>query len=212
MLRKPRPCRVVFDGQSLVNTPPWEGDTAFNIFGWSWPRLVMTNHLGVAATDAPAIGGTSLTTLASTFATRAAPYITWPSWEPTVYVICGGTADYQEGDSGAQVYADNGAMATLARAAGAAYVIATTTFPATVISGSQETARQAGNALVLADASDHFDATINFDVDGLNNPLDASSYFDGVHIYGDLRNPLKGTGRAAAVAAPAIAAAIDAVT
>jgi hypothetical protein len=201
---------VVFDGQSRVNVPEWHG----GILGWCWPRLVMALiGQGLPGHVQAAVGGTSMTTLASTFGTRAAKWIAPASFEPTIYVLCGGFTDYAaEHDSGAQVYADAGALAALARAAGAVYVVCTTTLPSTVISGAEETARQAGNALILADAADHFDATIDFEVEGLDDPNDTASYFDGVHIYGGLSNLATGTGRAATVARPALDAAITAVT
>jgi hypothetical protein len=200
---------VVFDGQSLVLAPGWDG----TLLGWSWPRLAMTNYLGVPATTKCAIGGTSLTSLATTFADRAAPFIARPSYEPTVYVLCGGHTDYaSEHDSGAQVYSDSGALATLARAAGAQYVICTTTFPSTAIVDADEASRQAGNALILADGSGHFDATIDFEVPGLDDPRDGRSYFDGVHLYGSWATPSFGTARAATVARSALDAAIATVT
>ena len=211
MLRRTYPCRVVFDGQSRVNTPPWEGNP---LLGYSWPRIAMSG-LHVPGYDQPAISGTSLTVLASNFGTRAAPYIAPPSFEPTIYVICGGHSDYtSEGNTGAQVYADAWALADLARSKGAVYVVCTTTLPSTVIAGGQETQRQAGNALILADASNKFDAQINLDVPRLDNPLDTRSYFDGVHIYGfpGQPGPQYGTARAAEIAAPVLAAAVAAVS
>lgn len=203
---------MVFDGQSLVNVPPWEGDEAFGIFGWSWPRLAMALQAQtVPGYDQPAVGGTSLTTLASSFPTRARPWITPASFEPTIYVLCGGTQDVLDGDTGAQIYADAGALADLARAAGAVYVVCTTTHPATGFTAGQNTQRLAGNALILADASGKFNATINFEQPGLDNPADPRSYFDGTHIYGSLEERRFGTGRGAELAAPTIAAAIAAV-
>lgn len=168
-------------------------------------------YVGMPGYAQPAISGTSLTTLASTFATRAAKWIAPPSFEPTIYVICGGHTDYQGGDSGAQVYSDAGALADLARAAGAQYVICTTTLPSVAIEGDNETSRQAGNALILADAAEHFDITIDFEVSGLDDPTDSTSYFDGVHIYGSFADVAHGTGRAGNVARPFIEAAIAAV-
>lgn len=211
MIRAPRPCRVVFDGQSLANTPdPWNGDPNF---GWPWTRIVMLGR------ELPAywvaVGGTSMTSLASTFATRAAPSVTPAGHdEPTIYVLCGGTTDLDgEGDTGAQVYADAGTLAALARAAGAAYVVCTTVFPAAWFDSGEETQRQAANALILADAAGHFDGTVDFDVPGLDDTSDPRSYlFDGVHLIGWPTDTVYGTGRAAAVAAPAIDAAIAAVT
>lgn len=207
MLRPPAACRLTFDGQSRVNQPGWYG----GILGWNWPRLA-TADLGLPGYIQPAIGGTSLTTLASTFGERAAPWIAPASFEPTIYVLCGGFTDYvNELNTGAQVYSDAGAMAALARAAGAVYVVCTTTLPSTVIAGGQETERQAGNALILADAAGHFDATIDFEVEGLDDPTDPLSYFDGVHIYGGLNDTDHGTGRAALVARPTLEAAVAAV-
>lgn len=212
MFRATRPCRVVFDGQSHVVAPGdfWTGDSTY---GWSWPRILM------AGRELPGYvvgtGGTSMTTLASNFATRAAPYLN--TSEPSIYVLCGGTQDYLDGDTGAQVYSDAGTLAGLARTAGADYVICTTTLPAVSFNGAQDSARVAGNGLIVADASDHFDATVDIDVEGLDDPNDLESYtFDGVHIWGYPVSyggyGLKGTPRAASLVAPALDTAIDAVT
>jgi hypothetical protein len=218
MFRRPFPCRVVIDGQSLANTPPWSGMSGGQpfILGYSWFRMAMLG-MRLPGYDQPAVGGTSLTVLNTTFTERCAPYIAKASFEPTVYVLCGGHTDYAgEHDTGAQVYADAGALADKARSYGALYVICTTTFPSIAIAGADETQRQAGNALILADASNKFDAQIDFEVDGLDDPLDTASYFDGVHIYGgppsDGFRADKGTAKAATVARPYIAAAVAAVT
>lgn len=219
MFRRPFPCRFTFDGQSRVNVPPWSGmigedtwvkwlgDEPF-ILGYGWPRLA-TLGMGLPAYTQPAVGGTSMTTLAGNFETRCAQWIAPASLEPTIYVLCGGHTDYQvEHNTGAQVYSDAGDLADLARAAGAVYVICTTTLPSIAITGTDETERQAGNALILADAGGQFDATIDFEVDGLDDPLDVGAYFDGVHIYGFITNPDKGTGKAAVVARPFLEAAV----
>lgn len=213
MLRPPMACRVTFDGQSQVNQPDWYGESVGARFiGWNWPRLTMADF-GLPGYVQPAVGGTSLTTLASTFGTRAGPWIAPASFEPTIYVLHGGFQDYLDGDTGAQVYADCGTLAAAARARGAVYVIGSTTLPSTAFSAAQETARQAGNALILADGSGHFDDTINFEVDGLDDPTDRAAYLsDGVHIYGYRDRPTHGTGRAAAAAIPVVTAAIAAVT
>lgn len=211
MFRKKRPCRVVFDGQSRMAFPTWDAGTPL-LLGQNWGQIVMSGR-GVPAYMV-AVGGTSLTDLAASFGTRAAPWVTRPSFgEPTIYVICGGFTDYFGGDSGAQVYADAWALGDLARGAGAQYVICTTTLPSTAFDSNMNAARLTGNGLILADASNKFDAQIDFEVDGLNNPADTGAYFDGVHIYGFLGDGAgKGTSRAAAIAEPFITAAIEAVT
>jgi hypothetical protein len=163
--------------------------------------------------DQPAVGGTSMTSLLANFETRASQWIAPASFEPTIYVLCGGTQDILDGDSGTQIYADAGALADAARAAGAQYVICTTVFPAVPFTGPQEAARVAANALILADASSKFDAEIDFEVEGLDDPADPRSYFfDGVHLIGSHADLNHGTGRAAVVARPAIAEAILTLT
>lgn len=205
----PSPCRVVFAGQSRVIAPSWMGS---DLFGYSWCRIAMAG-LGVTSTDKPAKDGTSLTTLSAEFDAGTRPYIAPPSLEPTIFVLCGGFTDYfGENNTGAQVYADAWAYTDKARAAGAQYVICTTTIISNVFSAAQETERQAGNALILADASNKFDAVVDFDVPGLDDPDDTSVFVDGVHIYGFGHDTSKGTGKAAAVARPVIQAAIAAVT
>lgn len=214
MIRSWRSCRVVFDGQSRVVAPGfWTG----NIFlGWSWARLIMLGR-GIPA-YLVGVSGQSFTWLAANWAGRADVYITPAGHpEPTIYVLCGGHSDYGGGDTGAQAYADAGTLAQLARDAGAQYVICTTTLPSTAISGTNETNRQAGNALVLSDPDGHFDASVDLEVPGLDDPTDTGSYFDGVHIYGfpaiyGITDQNKGTPRVASLVTPALEAAIAAVT
>lgn len=215
MIRSWRSCRVVFDGQSRVVGPGfWTGNT---FLGWSWARLVMLGR-GIPS-YLVGVSGQSMSWLASNWDSRVPPYITPAGHpEPTIYVLCGGHSDYaSESDTGAQVYADAGVLAQLARDAGAQYVICTTTLPSKAFSASAETERQAGNALILADASGHFDATVDLEVAGLDDHTDTGSYFDGVHIYGwpapyTITDQDKGTVRAATAASTAIDAAITAVS
>lgn len=216
MIRGPRPCRIVFDGQSRVAIPPWNG----LLLGYSWGRLV-TAGLGLPAV-LRAVSGQGWTELSTTFATRVAPYIT-PA-EPTIFVMCGGGSDIlEDGDEPEQVYADAGAYAQMARDVGAAYVLATTIMPGKLFqeheSGDAEERRQAANALMLADADGHFDAVVNLDVPGLTDTDDFDVYYDGNHVYGPGVVELDGkvgkglgTTRVAAVVRPYLLAAIEAVT
>lgn len=220
MIRGPRPCRIVFDGQSRLAIPPWNGLPPWNgqLLGYSWGRLV-TAGLGLPAVSR-AVSGQGWTELSTTFATRVAPYIT-PA-EPTIFVMCGGASDIlNDGDEPEQAYADAGAYAQMARNVGAAYVLATTIMPGTLFqaSGDAEERRQATNALMLADADDHFDAVVNLDVPGLTDTNDFDVYYNGVHVYGpgviELNGKVGkglGTTRVAAVVRPHLLAAIEAVT
>lgn len=216
MIRGPRPCRIVFDGQSRLAIPPWNG----LLLGYSWGRLV-TAGLGLPAVSR-AISGQGWTELSTTFATRVAPYIT-PA-EPTIFVMCGGGSDIlEDGDEPEQVYADAGAYAQMARDVGAAYVLATTIMPGRLFqedeSGDAEERRQATNALMLADADGYFDAVVNLDVPGLTDTDDFDVYYDGTHVYGPGVFEFDGkvgkglgTTRVAAVVRPHLLAAIEAVT
>lgn len=213
MIRRPRPARIVFDGQSRVAAPAWEGAP---LFGFSWARIVVIGR-GVAARMV-GIPGWSFTQLAENFETRAAPYITPAHIEPSIYVLCGGHSDVSaESDPAETVYSDAGHLAGLARAAGAVYVICTTILPSIALKGDNNVRREAANHLILTDPDGHFDDSVNFEVSGLDDPL-GPGYADGVHIagwpssYGDRFPQDVGTPRAAEVAAPHIDAAIAAVT
>lgn len=215
MIRSWRSCRFVFDGQSRIVFPGyWDGHP---FLGWTWARLAMFGR-GLPGYMV-GVSGKSFTWLADNWGGRADTFITPAGHpEPTIYVLCGGHTDYAgELNTGAQAYADAGVLAQLARDSGAQYVICTTTLPSNVINGSAETERLAGNALILSDPDDHFDASIDFEVPGLDDPLDIDSYFDNVHIYGfpaiyGVTYPNKGTVRAASLANPYFDAAIAAVT
>lgn len=170
---------VVFDGQSLNGNPFGEN---------TYPITVMSTRNGVAAVDRPWIGGYAWNQLYAgapsgsfPFTERCAPYCKIAPY--VVYIQLGGTTSYALGVSGASVYASEGDCAAAARAAGADYVIGTTTTPSTQITGGNETKRLAGNALVLADASGYFDAVV--DLAGhadLDDSSDTNFYVDGTHL------------------------------
>jgi hypothetical protein len=210
VIRRPRLVRVVFDGQSRMALPTYDG-----FLGYSWGRLLMAGR-GLPGYMV-AVSGQSWTNLAANFATRARPRIASAPGEKTIYVMCGGESDIIDtGDSAATVYADAGTIAGLARSAGADYIICTTMLPSVLFTPTQETVRLAANALYLADASDFFDASVDICVSGVLNTADKDVYLDGTHIYGPF--PVEGFGRGvgtqrvAAVVAPYLDAAIDALT
>lgn len=101
----------------------------------------------------------------------------------TIVIGVGGTTDYALNRTGAQVYADEVSWANSVRAAGADYIIQTTTTPSTTFTAPQDTNRINGNILVMADASNAFDYSIDLAGDPrLSNPIDTTYYNpDGTH-------------------------------
>jgi len=165
--------RVVFDGQSL-NLTGVNVDLETNN---PYPDQVMSGR-GVPWANV-AVAGQSWTTLATTAATRTHPLAGFTT--NTLLVMCGGTADILDGDSGATLYADEVAYANAARAAGYSHVVATTLVGNSATTGGQNSARLSHNSLLLADASNAFDFVVDFDVPPLDDWTDTDYYFDGVH-------------------------------
>lgn len=121
--------RVVFDGQSLNSY----GDPNH------YPAKLMSGR-GIPWIQV-AIAGYAWTQLKTMLDNRVTPHLLRGS--VTILIGVGGTTDYSVGASGAQVYDSEVTWATNARAAGADYIIQTTTTPSrsfgantTVASGS----------------------------------------------------------------------------
>lgn len=210
MIRRPRSCRVVFDGQSRMAFPTWDG-----FGGYSWGRLAMAGR-GLPG-YLVAVSGQSITDLMADFATRVAPKLSGP--EPSIYVMgdVGPSDIVDEGDSAATVYSQAGQLAGMARAAGADYVLCASMLPGDpYFDPSHEAIRLSANALLLADASDYFDATVDICVGELLNTSNQDVYADGLHVYGPW--PIEGWGSGlgtplvADIVSPYIDAAIAAVT
>jgi hypothetical protein len=162
--------RIVFAGQSLNLNPP--GDT--------YPEQVMEGRgvpWNLLALNGQPWDSLRVIDLAPGRLDR------WGSKAATsVLIQCGGTTDYNTAMTGAQCYADEVTYAIEARAAGFDIIVGSTTNPATIITGGEETERLAGNALVLADASNAFDYVIDFAGDPrLDDATDTAVYFDGIH-------------------------------
>lgn len=167
---------VVFDGDSLNYDP----------FGATpYPDLMMASRSGVW--HRPARGGWAWSQLLNgnptgqlPFAQRVAPYCKLAEY--VVYVQVGGINGYALGQSGATVYGNEKDAAVAAKAAGADYVIGTTTLPATSVTGGNETKRTDGNTLVLANGDSAFDAVVDLAANtDLDDPADTTWYHDGIH-------------------------------
>lgn len=161
----------MFDGQSLNNIPNSSA---------GFPSLLMSGR--PQAWSNVSINGTSWTGLSTTAASRRDPVLNHTT--RAVLVLAGGSADFAtEHDSAATAYADLLAYITSARAGftgSSLKVIGVTVPPSTVITGGDETARVAYNALLLASGA--VDAVVNLDADArLQNPADATYYVDGSH-------------------------------
>ena len=161
----------MFDGQSLGLIPGAPNN---------YPTVTMQSFPTWAWTNVH-IGAMSWTQLAATQTGRC--HVHANTGLVTVLVMCGGTSDiYVEQDSGATCYADHVAYADAARAAGFDLVVATTLVKADGYGGGAETRRTDFNTLLLADASNAFDAVADFAADpSLDDPTDTTYYLDGIH-------------------------------
>jgi hypothetical protein len=214
-MRRPAAARLVFDGQSRLAIPNWTG-----FLGYSWGRLITAQRPENVAGYLVAVSGEGWQELTASFHTRCKPKIT--TVEPTIFVMCGGGSDILDdpGVSGATVYSRAGSYAALARSAGAAWILSTTIMPGllftTDASGTAEARRQAANDLILADASNYFDDTVDLDVGPLLDTIVGDYYYDGTHVYGPGAIPAYGAGLGTQYVAdlvkPHIDTAIAAVT
>lgn len=211
-MRRPFPCRVVFDGQSRIWSPSSSKWTPSVFLGHNMPRLLMAGRR--LPWYIPAVSGQGYQWLLDNWNNRggsinAGVAVTPPQVEPTIYIMCGGHTDYAGGASGPTVYARAGALANKARESGAAYVIACTTIPSTVLldGGTIATNLYIGNLNVYGDASNYFDAQVNLmAVPELMDPTNTAWFFDGVHQYGEANAAF------VAALAPYLDAAIEAIT
>lgn len=173
------PYSMVFDGQSLNLIPgaatyPSQMMDGFEIDGAppSWSNV--------------AEGGASWTVLGSggvgvvPAAQRLFPHL--HQGLTTFLILCGGTSDVLENDSGAQIYADMETYVNAAKAVNAGLVVvAQTITPCTIFTGPQNTALANANTAILADANGVFDATVNVALDPLDDAADTTYYADGTH-------------------------------
>ena len=160
----PAPGTVVFDGQSLNNTPEE---------GLTFPVQVMRGRSEDWVNTAQ--NGLSWTRLAASADRRVFRHAT--EGHDTL-VMNGGTSDIAEGDTGESLYAEEVAYAGAARRAGFERVIILTLPPSAFFTAPQDAEREAHNALLLEDPDGAFDAVV--DVASLV-PLGHGFYLDGIH-------------------------------
>lgn len=178
---------VITDGNSINNYPDATNCYPTQLFATYPGKNLAISGLGWGQLD-------ETVSLGAPFSLRVAPYL--KGGERTAYLMVGGIQDYQLGATGAQAYTRWCDQADLVRAVTpTAIVIASTTTPATAVTGSPETERVAGNALIMADASNKFDAQV--DLAALYpDPTDTLYYTTGLHP-----TTLMATGIAAAMGA-----------
>lgn len=113
---------------------------------------------------------------------RVNPY--GKSADINVLSMVGGTQDYINGVTGAASYSAMCTYADYARSVGFDVVIAATTNPCGLITGGNETKRVDGNTLVMADASNKFDYSVDVANDPrLDDPTDLTYYnADQTHL------------------------------
>jgi hypothetical protein len=160
---EPPELMVVFDGQSFNRTPPWEGDENGRSYPW---HLLHGPGWGVAdrpsggiAHAVPAVSGNAWSTLLTTVATRTHPLANAATI--TALVLCGGTTSVNNGDSAATIYANMVDYAVGCRTAGFDYIVACDILGSGSFAGGEITAWADANTLILADASEAFDAVVN---------------------------------------------------
>jgi hypothetical protein len=167
---------LVVDGQSLNNVPS------------CWADEVMVgvdrNYYNVARNGYP-WAGTNLVSLHGSWLYRIQGHAHESAHG--VLTMLGGQSDVLNGADGATIYARMVAYSARAKADGIAEVIACTMTPGvvpTAYSSGQNTERLAANVLILADASNAFDAVVDLAVDPrLDDPADLTYYnADGLHL------------------------------
>lgn len=158
--------QVVFDGQSLNNSPS----------ATSYPAQLMAGR-SVSWCNV-AINGTAVDALATSAPARRD--LVLRHMESTVLVFVGGQSDLVLGDSAATLLADMVSYATAARTAGADRVVMATVPPSTSYTAPQEAERGTLNPLIRASSA--WDAVL--DLAAATNLTDASNatyYADGLH-------------------------------
>ena len=184
--------RVVFIGQSLNLVP----------FGSTYPDQLMASFPKVPYTNS-AVGGAAWNGLTKVREFQVKPWATRAA--VSILIMNGGTTDIAVGATGADTYAAMGSYATWATSNGYDYVIGTTITPDTAFSGPQETERLACNTAIMADASNYFDAQVDFMTDSrLTDAADTTYYTGGIHW------TAAGAGVAASVMKPTLASVLAA--
>lgn len=167
---------IVTIGQSLNVVPDNNGPQS--LYG-----LISSNYAGRATVVKGHIGG-----------------IAWLQWKKAewqtfydywalkgtrvIYAMCGGTTDYASARTGALCYADEGLISAYLKSLNPQVrMIGSTTNPSTTLTGGNETNRQNGNSLVLADASTYFDRIVDYaGVPQMSDPTNLTYYqADGTH-------------------------------
>ena len=169
---------ILFDGQSLNYAPnnPLGGVNDYrHQLMVSFPHVTWQKDKNVGSS------GVSWTTLATTAYRRLFPYCN--TGLTNILIMCGGTSDIWDGDSGATVYSDMYTYSDNARTYGIDLVIACTITPNTVNSGAQETQRLDANSRIIADVSNKFDYSVAMAEDtDLDDASNLTYYGDGTHF------------------------------
>jgi hypothetical protein len=125
-----------------------------------------------------AFGGASWTALAPDAPTALYPKATAGM---DILVMCGGSQDITDGDSGQTLYDEEVAYAAGARSAGFDRVLVVTLVGNVSNSADQNAARLAHNDLLRTDPAGAFDAVVDLDATALADWTNATYYEDGIH-------------------------------
>lgn len=160
---------AVFHGQSLNDTPAPPGD---------YPTLCVAGTRIVRVLAAH--GGYTMEQLQPYEPSEVDPYANLA--RKTAALICTGSSDIWDGESGVGLYAEHVAWAARRRAAGFDKVIACTLVGNQTNTSPQNTERLGFNVLLLADASAAFDDVVDLDATALATWTDGTYYQgDGIH-------------------------------
>lgn len=167
------PFRIVFVGQSLNIIPASPNN---------YPTLLMAEHgVGIPYNIVTPmnLAGAAWYDLDNTFPQTLYPLV--DLCQTAVLVMCGGTSNIQEGQTGQQYYDSEVAVAQAAAAAGFAVIVNTTLCPSAAMDAGEETARAAANVLKLANSTD-WDACVDLAAHtDLDDPANTTYYSDGTH-------------------------------
>lgn len=171
------PTRVVFDGDSMVNTPTDPTTSHARMHPDNFPYKVMAGRKTAAANVATS--GLSWLNLETTAPTRVD--VQFGRAPLTGLIMVGGHGDITNAANAAAVYTRWVNYAVNRTAAGFAWIIAATTTGSFANDAPAEQRRIDSNALLLADASDAFDAVVDLAaVTGLDD-INSAYYADFLH-------------------------------
>lgn len=186
MIRGPVALRIITEGQSLLNSPSYEGDIFGRSLGWHLMRSITPALFGGKgfAHRNVAISGTSLTVLRTTAEERV--FNQAGRDLQTGLLMCYGTSDILGGDTGLALYNEAIEYGNAAKSAGIDWVVPTTVVGNTLNTTPQNNARLDHNELLVNHVGEPFtDGIIDLEVSPLTEWSNVFYYWDGTHGTGE---------------------------